>query len=115
MSQYEYLLQSFLFHRIIILCSNVVRRIGKKGERKIAKERDNNRVLWRLLGVNLTDDIHIYGNAVYPATLSSIACLSQGYTHPFGRELLSGVDREVANYLRIGHIKMLGGLFPLER
>ena len=105
MSQDGHLLQSFLFHRIIILCSNVVRRIGKERERRIAKERDNNRVLWRLLGVNLADGIRIYGIAVYPATLSRIACLSQGFTHPFGGERLSGIAGEILHYLRIGHIE----------
>ncbi len=38
MSQDGYLLQSFLFHCIILSCSNVVRRIGKKRERGIVKE-----------------------------------------------------------------------------
>ena len=105
MSQDGYLLQSFLFHCIILSCSNVVRRIGKKRERNIAKESDNNRVLWRLLGVNLADGIDIYGIAVYPATLPRIASLSQGFAHPLGRELLSGIAGEVTHYLRIGHIE----------
>gem|GEM_PF-4299034 len=41
-------------------------------------------MLWWLFGENLADGIHIYGIAIYPAAFSRIACLSQGFAHPFG-------------------------------
>ena len=66
-------------------------------------------MLWRLLGVNLTDGIDIYGIAVYPVALPCITGLSQGFTHPFGGERLSGIAGEIPHYLRIGHIETLGG------
>ena len=71
---------------------------------------DSKRVLWRLLGMNLANSIDIYGIAVYPATLPCITSLSQGFAHPLGRELLSGIAGEIPHYLRIGHIESLGGV-----
>ena len=47
----------------------------------------------------------IHGIAVYPATLPRIACLSQGFAHPFGGERLSGIAGEIPHYFRIGHIE----------